>query len=99
MDELRLKFTAAESINIGKMTILEWNTNDILVEMQMWNEKKSILKSLLWTKFTHYDLINQKRIKHNNFLNEKFSKYENPLMKRVSFEQKVMDIKRKNKAK
>ncbi len=78
-------------------TILEWNTSDILLEMQMWNEKKSKLKSLLWTKFTHYDLINQKRIKHNDFLNEKFSKYENPLTKKVSFEQRMMDIKRKNK--
>ncbi|MEE9348656.1 MAG: acyl-CoA thioesterase [Flavobacteriaceae bacterium] len=82
---------------IIQTTILEWNVSDILVEMQMWNETKTVLKSILWTRFTHYDLIKQKRAKHNKFLNEKFSKYENPLTNKVSFEQRVMDIKRKNK--
>ena len=85
-----------EKIKI-QTTILEWNVSDILVEMQMWNENRKTLKSILWTRFTHYDLINQKRTKHNDFLNDKFSKYENSLANRVSFEQRVMDMKRKNK--
>ncbi|WP_339837932.1 acyl-CoA thioesterase [uncultured Maribacter sp.] len=84
-----------EKVNI-QTTILEWNVSDILVEMQMWNENKTILKSILWTRFTHYDLINQKSTKHNEFLNEKFRVYVNPIHEMQNFEKRIMKIK-KNK--
>lgn len=78
-------------------TVLEWNDNNLLVEMQMWNAAKTKIKSLLWTRFTHYDLLNKKSIKHNDFLNETFVKYENQLKSKVSFEQRVINVKLLNK--
>lgn len=83
-----------EKVNI-QTTILEWNVSDILVEMLMWNENKTILKSILWTRFTHYDLINQKSTKHNEFLNEKFSVYLNPIHEMQNFEKRIMKIKKR----
>ena len=63
--------------------------------MQMWNENKTILKSILWTRFTHYDLINQKSTKHNEFLNEKLSVYVNPIHEMQNFEKRIMKIKKR----
>ncbi len=77
-------------------TILEWNKSDILVEMQMWNIDKTVLKSVLWTKFTHYDLVNKRRISHNEFLNKKFKKYENPIHEKQNFENRINRIKKRN---
>jgi len=74
-------------------TVLEWNDNDLLVEMRMWDEEKSKLKSLLWTRFIHFDLKNKKRIAHNEYLVNTFKEFENPLGENVAFEQRLINIK------
>jgi len=81
-----------EKIRI-QSTILKWGESDILVEMQMWDDAKKRLKSVLWSQFTHYDLENKKRIPHAEELVTRFSQYENPLEKEVSFEERVAELK------
>lgn len=76
-------------------TILEWNPDDNLVEMRMWNEEKTILKALLWTRFTHFDLLKQKRIKHGDFIHNLFSPFENPIHNGIGFEERVSTIKKR----
>jgi len=74
-------------------TILELNESDITVEMRMWNEQKTKLKSLLWTKFVHFDFRESKRINHDKQLLDQFLQYVNPLANPISFDQRVAEIK------
>jgi len=77
-------------------TVLEWNKDNLLVEMKMWNEKKTTLKAVLWSRFVHFDLKKQKRIEHSEFLNKIFSCYENSLDEKVDFEQRVINLRKRN---
>ena len=43
------------------------------VEMRMWNEKQTQLKSILWTNFIHFDLKTQKSITHSEEFSELFN--------------------------
>ena len=76
-------------------SILELNESDILVEMTMWDEAKTRLKSFLWTKFVHVDLKALKRVHHDAFIMDTFSKYVNALEPDVSFEQRLAEVKKK----
>jgi YbgC/YbaW family acyl-CoA thioester hydrolase len=80
---------------IIQSTILEWNASDILVEMRMWDEGKERLKSLLWTRFVHINLKELKRMNHDQSLADRFSNYVNPLHNTITFEQRLIDIKKK----
>jgi thioesterase-3 len=80
---------------IIQSTILELNASDILVEMRMWDEKKTRLKSLLWTRFVHIDMRELKRTNHDQQLMDAFIGYVNPLPKTESFEERLADIKKK----
>ncbi len=81
----------SEKVKI-QTTILEWNKDDILLEARMWNEAKTHLKSLLWTRFVHFNLKTQRRIEHNDFLNNHFNTLENALDRKVNFEERLGDL-------
>jgi acyl-CoA thioester hydrolase len=76
-------------------SILEWNTSDVLVEMQMWNEVCSKMKALLWTRYVHVNLRTQKRTPHSEYVNRLFKQWENPLLRKVAFEERVLSLKEK----
>lgn len=79
-------------------TIIELTDTDILVEMTMWNKDKTQLKSVLWSRFVHFNLVAQKRDNHSKELMEYFKPLENPLAKDISFEERVADLRLVNKA-
>lgn len=74
-------------------TILELNESDILVEMRMWDEKKTRIKSFLWTQFVHIDMRELKRVNHDQALIDKFSEFVNPLEKAKNFEERLVELK------
>lgn len=78
-------------------TILELTETDILVEMMMWNKDKTQLKSILWSKFVHFNLLTQKRDTHSTELMEYFSPLVNPLPEKVDFEQRVGQLREGNR--
>lgn len=80
---------------IIQSTVLEFNASDILVEMRMWDERKQRLKSLLWTRFVHVDMKEGKRVNHDESLFEKFIPIVNALEQQVTFEQRLLDVRRK----
>jgi YbgC/YbaW family acyl-CoA thioester hydrolase len=75
--------------------VLEWNTSDALVEMRMWNQSKSKLKALLWTRFVHFDLKTQKRIDHEPAVTEIFMKQLVPLDYPADFEKRIAEVRGK----
>jgi YbgC/YbaW family acyl-CoA thioester hydrolase len=81
-----------ENVTI-QTSLLEWNTYDILVEMQMWNANKSKCKAVLWTKFVHFDFKTQKKTEHSSYLNSLFANKVNNLPQKISFEERIKEIK------
>lgn len=45
--------------------MIAYSERDILVEMRMYDETKTSLKSLLWSNFVHFNLLTQKSDKHS----------------------------------
>ncbi len=74
-------------------TVLELNDTDILVEMMMWNKDKSQLKSVLWSRFVHFNLVTQKRDEHSKELMDYFRPLENPLPEKMDFEQRIAQLR------
>lgn len=73
-------------------TVLELSDTDILVEMLMWNKDKTQLKSVLWSRFVHFNLATQKRDTHSKELMEYFTPLVNPLAEKMDFEQRVAQL-------
>ncbi|MCW5923179.1 MAG: acyl-CoA thioesterase [Saprospiraceae bacterium] len=74
-------------------SILEWNSSDVLVEMQMWNESCTKVKAMLWTRYVHVNLRTQKRTLHSEYVNGLFKQWETPLSRRMPFEERVAAMK------
>ncbi len=78
--------------------LLEWNAKDTLVEMQMWNKEKNILKSVLRTKFIHFNIATKLKIEHSDYLKKKFKLNKDDFSKSLSFEERLIEIKRNRKS-
>ena len=79
-------------------TLLKLSEKDVLVEMKMWNESKTKLKSIMWSNFVHVNMKTQKPEAHSTELMDIFTKLENPLPNPVSFEERVENLIRKLKS-
>ncbi|MFC4817242.1 MULTISPECIES: acyl-CoA thioesterase [unclassified Flavobacterium] len=73
--------------------LLSFDDKSLVVEALMWDEQKTSLKAILWTKLVHYDLkINRSTI-HSDELKSFFNEIVNPLTEMVPFEKRVEDLK------
>lgn len=73
--------------------LLSFDDKSLVVEALMWDEHKTALKAILWTKLVHYDLkINRSTI-HSDDLKTFFSEIVNPLSESVSFDERVESLK------
>lgn len=90
-------FTPARAMEkvLIQSSVLEWNNSDVLVEMQMWNEVCSKMKALLWTRYVHVNLRAQQRTPHSEYVNQLFKQWENPLARKMTFEERVLSLKEK----
>jgi YbgC/YbaW family acyl-CoA thioester hydrolase len=75
-------------------SLVKMEDSDILVEMTMWNEHGSILKSFLWTNFVHFNLRTQRREVHSKELMEAFQPYCISLPGNINFEERLEQIKK-----
>ena len=73
--------------------LLNCSDKSLIVEGVMWDESKTMIKAVLWTKLVHFELRTQKSHPHSEELMTLFKQIENPLAEQVSFEQRVMDLK------
>ena len=73
--------------------VLKFDVRDIQVEMTMWDIDKKILKSIIWTTFTHYNFKTMKSEIHSPHLIEKFKPLEDPLEREMSFEERVKAVR------
>lgn len=74
-------------------TLARMDDREIMVEMSMLNEDKTVLKSFLWTNFVHFNLKTQRREVHSPELMEVFSPYNISLATDLIFEKRLEQIK------
>ncbi|NQX38691.1 acyl-CoA thioesterase [Pedobacter steynii] len=63
--------TAMESISI-ETQLIAFDSKNLVVEMRMYDENKTRLKALLWTRFSHFNLVLQRSAEHSEELTELF---------------------------
>ena len=81
-----------ETVTIQTQLIYS-DEKSLVLEAFMWNENKTILKALLWSRFVHFDLKTKKSHLHSDQLMTFFKQIETPLTEPVSFENRVKNLK------
>ncbi len=67
-----------ETITIDSQ-LFEYSDTNLYVELRMWNKEKTELKAVLWSMFTHYNLLSKKRVSHENKLMKLFGAIKHPV--------------------
>lgn len=84
--------TLMETVTI-QTQLIGFTDKTLTVEALMWDENKTNLKAVLWTKFFHYDLkINRSTI-HSDELMGFFKQVENPLQEPFTFEERMEQLR------
>jgi thioesterase III len=73
--------------------LLQLEEKEILVEMRMWNKDKTALKAFLWTTFVHFDLKQQRSVKHSEELLQKFQPFVLVTDQQFRFDQRLEEAK------
>lgn len=74
--------------------LIHYSNSVLMVEMKMYNEEKTQLKSVLWASFVHFNLLKQKKHQHSEELMDFFKNIHIPLSQRT-FEERINHIKSK----
>ncbi len=72
--------------------LINYNNSELFVEMRMYNEHKTHLKSIIWCSFVHFNLLEQKRETHSNDLMSLFKDVNHPVLQN-SFENRLKHLK------
>jgi len=86
-----------ETVTITSQLIY-YNDSELRVEMRMYNEDKTQLKSIIWCSFVHFNLLTQKRDIHSEELMNLFKNVYNPVNELI-FEERIISIKNNKIAK
>jgi acyl-CoA thioesterase FadM len=78
---------------IIRSAVMDHTENDILVEMQMIDVKRTHLKAILWSRFVHVGLKDGKRVNIGQSLDELFQKLKVGGYARNEFDKRVADLK------
>ena len=84
--------TIMETVTI-QTQLLFCNDKILVLEALMWNESKTILKAVLWSKFIHFNLKVKKSEAHSEELMNFFRQIENPLEQTITFEKRVENLR------
>jgi acyl-CoA thioester hydrolase len=84
----------AETVTIISR-ILEFGDYDLLLEMIMWDKKKTYIKAIFWSRFSHIDLIEGKKLQHDDELKKLFYAvcYSEEEIELRNFDNRVEQIK------
>lgn len=74
--------------------LLQFSESSLLVEALMWDEHKTHLKAVLWSKLVHFQIAAQRSAPHSEELMALFAEVHAPLDGQPSFEERVKSFKR-----
>jgi acyl-CoA thioester hydrolase len=72
--------------------LINYNEKNLWVEIRMWNAKKTTLKAVLWSTFTHFDIARQTSAIHSEEFMNLFSEVVFPLEEK-SFEERMKSLR------
>ncbi|MDB5229756.1 MAG: acyl-CoA thioesterase, partial [Chitinophagaceae bacterium] len=75
--------------------LINFTDKSLQLEALMFDNNKSVLKSVMWAKLVHFDLRTRRSTVHSPQLMELFNEIVNPLQEEASFEQRVNILKDK----
>lgn len=73
--------------------LIAFSESSLLIEALMWNENKSHVKAIMWTKLVHFDIKSQKSHKHSDDLMRLFNEIHAPVEHSESFEVRAKAIR------
>ncbi|MBS1623322.1 MAG: acyl-CoA thioesterase [Bacteroidetes bacterium] len=73
--------------------LMGFTEKGLMVEAIMWNENKTHIKALMWTRLAHYNLQTRTGHKHSDELTQFFSKIVAPLSTPVTFEERIKSLR------
>ncbi|WP_397362536.1 acyl-CoA thioesterase [Olleya sp. R77988] len=82
-----------ETVTIESQLFRE-SSSDLMVEMRMYDDKKTHLKAIIWCGFTHFNILEQKRAMHSEDINSLFKTICNPIDAKT-FEERILQLKTK----
>lgn len=77
--------------------LLAYGNKNITFEAVMWNEDKTLVKSVLWSDLIHYNLKTQRSEVHAEDLMNLFKEIENPVNEVRSFGDRVASLRMNKK--
>ena len=83
-------------VNTGDTIVIESQLNQfsdtsLLVEMKMWNVEETTLKSIIWVRFTHFNIKTKKVCKHSSKFMELFESIVSPIETKF-FEERCVNL-------
>jgi acyl-CoA thioester hydrolase len=72
--------------------LINFNESELIVEMCMFNEDRSQLKSIIWCSFVHFNLLKQKREKHSEDFMNLFKTIKHTI-KESTFEERLKNFR------
>ncbi|MFD2823855.1 acyl-CoA thioesterase [Lacinutrix iliipiscaria] len=76
--------------------LINYTTSDLYVEMRMYNANKSQLKAVIWSGFTHFNLLKLSREQHTDELMKLFQSVHSPIDAKT-FEERIKQIKKSSR--
>ena len=73
--------------------LISYNEKEVTVEFIMWNNDKTSMKSLMWTTFSHYNLITKRSEVHSEKFMMLFERLIVPVSDKQNFNERVMELK------
>ena len=73
--------------------VLHMSEKSLLFEALMWNEDKTVLKSVMWTRLVHYNIKTGKSQPHSAELLEFFGRVVDPLPAAAGFDERVAQLR------
>ena len=83
---------------IIQSTVIEVAAKRLIVEMRMYNEDKTQLKSVLWVTLVYFDTRTQRSAEHDGELATFLRNLETPIPKNTTFEKRIGRLKEETKA-
>ncbi|TDO23503.1 acyl-CoA thioesterase [Sediminibacterium goheungense] len=74
--------------------LISFSASSLLVEAFMWNENKTHIKAIMWSKLVHFHIKLQKSHKHSTELMRFFEQIHHPLENDFTFENRVNAIRK-----
>jgi YbgC/YbaW family acyl-CoA thioester hydrolase len=73
--------------------LINYNDTSLDVELRMYNEDKTQLKAIMWSKYVHFNLLEQRREKHTPNFMELFESVKDSVEEKT-FEERVLSFKK-----